>query len=951
MANLQLNRVLCHLHAWRDRQALAEASDAQLLERFTARQEEAAFAALVRRHGAMVLSVSRRVLHHLQDAEDVFQATFLLLARKARSIRKREAVASWLHGVAHRLAVKAKAQEVRRQAHERRAADRRDSRPRSEAAWRDVQAALDAALAELPPKYRAALVLCCLEGKTLQEAARLLGCAPATVGTWVARGRALLRARLTKNGLTLSTAGLATLLIASAAPAAAPAALAKAAVQAAVAFAAGQPAAALCSEQAASLVEGGLRTMFFSKVKTAAAVLLIAGLVVAAALAPRRTVADEAAPSPKPPAVQAKSPAARDSDSIAYSGRVLGPDGRPVAGARLYVTVAMGYLRRPAPSPEYGRTGPDGRFRFTVPSAQFADQYTVVTATATGHGPGWVQVPAGGRRDDLTLRLVKDDVPITGQVVDLEGKPVRGATLTVMQINAAPGEDLGPWLRAAQDKKGLSLELEQRYLKPYTIALAPKVTTDAAGRFRLSGIGRDRLVWGRLDGPTIASQQLHILTRPGKPITLPHYKKGSPEDDDPGAATTYHGADFRYVAAPTKPIIGVVRDKDTNKPLAGVTIRSQWRDINGKFARVVDPEVSTPTDAGGRFRLTGMPKGDGYKILAIPRSDQPYVVTSQDVPDTPGLDPVTVDFALKRGVWITGKVTDKVTGQPVRGSVEYFSFYSNPNLLRDHPGFIGTIPFHTVGIKEDGSYRVVGLPGPGLVAVLYHQGTYLRAPDREDEYGTKKRTLNTAPFAITHPVNYNALAWVDPARGAESVKRDVTLDPGWALKATVLGPDGKPLAGARVLNLNSSRLWWGREGMKTAEFTGWFHPRRPRDLVLRHPEKGLVGVAQPPKENGGSVTVRMGPGATVTGRLIDADGKPQAGAELELRFRPPGLGGWYGYLPEQVRTDRQGRFRVAALLPDYEFRLSSDQGELSFRPPRSGQAKDLGDVRMKPAHE
>src|SRR5262249_33437820 len=153
--------------------------------------------------------------------EDVFQATFMLLARKAASIRKREAVGSWLHGVAHRLAVKAKAQGICRQAHERRAADMRDTRSvaavadTSATAWQGVQTALDAALADLPDKYRAALVLCCLEGNTLQQAAQSLGCPPATVGTWVARGRALLRKRLTTRGLTLSTAGLAALLLAS----------------------------------------------------------------------------------------------------------------------------------------------------------------------------------------------------------------------------------------------------------------------------------------------------------------------------------------------------------------------------------------------------------------------------------------------------------------------------------------------------------------------------------------------------------------------------------------------------------------------------------------------------------------------------------------------------------------------------------------------------------------
>src|SRR6516162_4899057 len=110
MASTQLIGVLRHLRNLSEAQSLAEAADAELLARFTSHLEEAAFAALLRRHGPMVLSVAQRVLHQVQDAEEVFQATFLLLARKAGSIRKRESVSSWLHGVAHRLAIRAKTQ-------------------------------------------------------------------------------------------------------------------------------------------------------------------------------------------------------------------------------------------------------------------------------------------------------------------------------------------------------------------------------------------------------------------------------------------------------------------------------------------------------------------------------------------------------------------------------------------------------------------------------------------------------------------------------------------------------------------------------------------------------------------------------------------------------------------------------------------------------------------------
>ena len=138
---------------------------------------------------------------------------------------------------------------------------------------------------------------------------------------------------------------------------------------------------------------------------------------------------------------------------------------------------------------------------------------------------------------------------------------------------------------------------------------------------------------------------------------------------------------------------------------------------------------------------------------------------------------------------------------------------------------------------------------------------------------------------------------------------------------------------------------------KTADFTvRAFNPRRPRDVFFQHLQMGLVGVAKPPKENGGAVTVRMEPGAAVTGRLVDADGRPRTGVELEVWFRLKEERGWSRFSPERSKTDREGRFRIGALLPRYEYRLSAGKGELPVGGSlRLGQTKDLGDVQLKAA--
>jgi RNA polymerase sigma factor (sigma-70 family) len=925
---------------------LADCSDAELLERFQSSRDAEAFEAIVRRYGACVLSACRKVLGSTPDVEDAFQATFLVLLQNGTTIRQRQALGGWLTGVAHRIALKALAEKSRRRARERKPAAAEEG---PDLSWREACAILHEELDRLPDTYRLPLLLCYLEGRSRDEAAQQLGCNLGVLHGRLERGRDRLRTRLTKRGVTLST-GLLAALANSVTAGGPPESLLRATLAAAT--------TGRIPASVAALLHGAAPSMTLGKWKLLAVAILMLGLISggiglrmhAEPAVSANTEAKGLVPAPDPdkPGEAAKPPA--EKDTIAYSGRVLGPDGKPVVGARLYLTPWRGYSREAYQATEYGTTGPDGRFEFNVPKAKFGDGWTVVGATAANSGVGWVPVRPAGKRDDLTIRLVVDDVPITGQIVDLEGKPIAGVTLRVKQVNAAPDEDLGPWVEAARGKKGLSMQLQRKYLPSYTVALSLQVTTDSSGRFRLTGIGRNRLVIAQLEGPTIVSQELHILTRPGEPITVTEYES-RPEYQEPRTVATYYGADFRFPAAPTRPIVGVVRDKDTKKPLAGATVRSYSVEVNPSQFRILD-SVQTTTDTEGRYRLTGMPKGKGYSIAVVPTRDQPYVVAQKAVTDDPGLDPVTVDVELKRGVWIEGRITDKVTGKPLKGSVEYFSLYSNPNL-QEYAGFDGTfVRSHSgVAAKEDGSYRVVGLPGPGALGVYYQHEPYLRAPERDDEFGIKEESLSTAPYHLLHPVNYSALARIDPPRGADTVKRDITLDPGWMFQGTVLDPDGKPLAGARRFDLNGQR-WWANERMTTAEFTGGFNPRHPGENLFLHPEKGLVGVATPPKENGGSVAVRMEPGASVTGRLVDGDGKPRVGVELEMSFRPKNWGAWIDYFPERIKTDREGRFRIEMLVPGYEFRLSDDMGEVLFGGGlRSGQTKDLGDVRLKQKEE
>jgi RNA polymerase sigma factor (sigma-70 family) len=249
--------------------------DGQLLERFVARHDEAAFAELVQRHGPMVFRVCQRVLRHAQDAEDAFQATFIVLARKAESVSPPDLLPNWLYGVAVRVALEARAVAVKRRAREMLTDEpghdlEPDAQLRSEQAWRS---ALDEELRRLPDKYRVSLVLCYLEGKTAAETAQALGCQTGAIEKRLSRGRNLLRQRLERRGLALTATALAALLAEEAAGTVPPA-LAAATSRTAVLAVTGKAFAAVGSADA--LAASALKEMSRSKIKLAATVAVLA---------------------------------------------------------------------------------------------------------------------------------------------------------------------------------------------------------------------------------------------------------------------------------------------------------------------------------------------------------------------------------------------------------------------------------------------------------------------------------------------------------------------------------------------------------------------------------------------------------------------------------------------------------------------------------------------------
>jgi RNA polymerase sigma factor (sigma-70 family) len=929
-----------------DGSSVAGLTDRQLIERFNDRRDatgETAFGALVARHGPMVLHVCHQILGDQHHAEDAFQAVFLVLARKARSIRDPDLLGNWLYGVALRTGRKARVQLARRRKHEEGDAMRRPGSgpsvpvepmvPSAEVPVlaREQAEVLHREIDRLPGPFRLPVVLCYLEGLTLDEAARRLRCPAGTVRSRLARACDKLRRGLTRRGVVLSATAFTTALSPRAASASVSSPLCNITTRAAMNFAAGQAAAGATSASAMALAQEVLRSMLFHKMKLIALTFLFLGAVATGAGYLNHSLAMKDEPkippaNPQPPVVPKPAdtkpkPAA---DRMTVTGRVLDPDGKPVKGAAVDVvtkarSVRVGASERDDDFTLLGQdeTDGDGRFRLEVARTSSARVWGVVAlGSARGFGFGQAELNPDAEQPEGDIRLQPEQV-VRARLVDLSSMPARGVEVLLHQL-------------------------------PREIRALPRsAKTDDQGRFVLSGIGRDFPINLKIRDLRYARQDLYLPT---------------------GNPAASRDKEITFALEPARIIEGQVLAADTGKPIPHAVVSAETLVHNEHAHGFFDAKFRA--DAQGRFQMNPIP-GEEYTLGAFPTGGEPYLIQQDKLKWIKGAVKANHDIKLKRGVIIRGKVTESGTGRPLAGSsIQFIPVRSDDTVLS---GWQAIVPS-----QDDGSYQITVMPGKGHLLVFGPTPNYVLK-----EIGSNLLYDQGPGGDRTHGhdiIPYETKAGDPPHEVSPSLR------PGVTIQGRVEGPDGQTVTDAYIfttLHINATNpTWRGDNQVEVRDGRFELHglapeaPTRIHVLEPKHQWGATVEISGKPA--GADLTIRLQPCGQARARFVGPDGKPIANHWPRFEFvMTPGPIRLSMKKSEQAEltadadfqvnvdhtnymnnplTDAQGRVTLPALIPGAFYRIIDhstvnvpDKGaqirkDFTVKP---GETLDLGDILIE----
>jgi RNA polymerase sigma factor (sigma-70 family) len=910
-----VSHVLRHLRRLTAQPTADDLSDGELLERFCRRREETAFALLVQRHGPMVLGVCRRIARDLHDAEDAFQATFLVLARRAKAIQKQASLASFLYGAAWRIALQARARGARRRIRERESAEMVNTEPLGKLTWQELRAALDEELSRLPDKYRAPVVLHYLEGKTHEQAARELGCPRTSFSSRLGRARTLLHERLVRRGLSLSAAAFAAALSQTAIAELPSALLTIAAVRNAVADIGALAAAGAVPADVVALAERGMQVMWTTKLK-AVFLLVLAGCLLAAAghglSASHVGQALTALPE------QASAPQNKGSDEASgevpggartTAGVVVDSAGKPVAGADVW----LAHVPVTLPDVEvldHCTTDADGRFRVTTPALWFETPHSARQELGLiAHKAGRRIAALGFTRSSIPpstgIRLVLQVAAQTSlRIVDASGKPIEGAQVELQtlacdhiqtDISEEYARDLGKQFKSNVRAAPIGYAVARQSIAvPRELSRRVSGRTDERGVALLPDLERADLAGVGVTADKFGTQSANMSLRAGPsdtvddsplfPDTLGLLPVGRAGGRLTGtAASTAKGLRVRVVTR---------EDMENGQPKRGHLYRGGTAEVTA--------------DAQGRFEVPSLAQGSLSSQVSFPEGAtvRAQEHASSTIKVTAG-QRTNISIPLQTAVRIRGVVRERGSGKPVAG-VRVFVIYGNDTA-------------ETVKTDSQGHYSFLGLAGQ----------------------------IYTAPWV---PREFLSLGRADVRARITQVPRGKTeyevppieLTRAATLRGVVIGADGKPLPGAKVhAAWTGDNYQFGYENQpneKTlttnehGEFalTGLTLQTEVR-LKARHREALSAKVTVVRPDPAAPVTVRVSndSGLALSGRVLDPDGRPIAGADVAVWTRPwnsrsidgnARLVAVNGGVP--VRTDAAGQFRTARQFdPDGDYRV------------------------------
>jgi RNA polymerase sigma factor (sigma-70 family) len=1001
--------------------SVAGTPDARLLERFVADGDAEAFEALVARHQEMLLRTCHDLLGDAASAEEVFQATLVIFMRRAGSIRRRDALGSWLHRVACRVARRSRVQAARRRTRERCAGILRtmDNQPACDPdplVRDELRIALHEEIDRLPDKYRRPVIACLLEGLSHERAAAQLAWTEGSLRGRLARGKARLRERLTRRGI-----GLAAVLTALGEPGA---------------DAAAHPLVAVMRTKAAIMVLSALSLGSVLMALTLRADGPQKTAVVSATSQP----APRADPGPKPepdqpgpfrgggPTNESRAtalPTEVAARPVDFRGRVLDPSAKGVAGARIsLITDAWSVPEIQATSAR------DGTFHFTKTVGDFwrnfakggmatPHEQAVVLATHDSFGVAWSSLKivakdgtsAIGGEYPLTLRMVADR-PIEGRLIDDRGSPIPGAEVRVEQFYAVPKGDLAPVIDALRKFDLGPYQTTHPRIMPNNLAAPmaiPATTTGPDGRFKLTGIGRDRQANLVATGPGMASMQWTVLNRDDaievteavrarwphkpKPDAGP-FGKGAPEQN-PGVQV--YGPAFDLRVDPARTFSGVVREAATGQPIKGVLV--YYSSDNGYSA-------SATTDDHGQYRIIRQDGLDQLWLAARPPEGSSLLGVAREYKGTSAHGELAADFSLPRGVVVSGRAVERETGRPMLatrsqgchgpgpimgGRIWYRPLVNNDAVTGSETGAYlqhGVVDQHGLylGIVEgDGTFRVVVPPGPGVLLLEAAPGmpfmwqfsmptkedsglhrrfpyTDLRHRDPADGAphvpGASENTLPGAygPIALEYMVAYRVIA---PAVGDAAYTAEISIPAARTRRVRFVAPEGRLVRGAVVVGLTSSPFHQVILDGAETEVIG-LEAAGDRRIAALSPDGRYTVETTIRADMPEPIIIRMQRSSSVSGRLVDEHGKAIAGSSVAGSYSlqdPPAV----PRPRDSGKTDAEGRFLVQGIFPGYPVTIEFYRdGKIAFqfehfRPSplqqivlETSQTRDAGAVTAKP---